>query len=439
MGRNAGANQNMVMKSGTNNIHGDVFYYSRNEYFAAITPLAPVGSRKAPIRNNQFGFTLGGPLWKNHTFLFLAGEIQLQSAGNSLVDTALNDAWISAGQQMLAAYGKPTTQNAVTAAIYKNIFPAVANNTGAVTSNFFASAPNQYNSYNGVIKLDHHFSEKETLSMRYIGTTGRQTAYRGTGYAQFFQTAPMHIHNFSVIQTTIFNPRLLNQVTMGTNYFLQTFNDAAQNYYPGQNDGLNLGLTGIIAAGSPTVTVSGFDIVGQTQPSGRTDVTGQITDSLRWTVGKHSFKFGGEYRHTNVYSISLGSIRGSFTFDGTAGPWSSTSTLGTVTATCKAQTPAITTVTACANYYCKQLGQASSSGVCNTNILSIADFVYGQTSVTSANLAKARVGNGTHTYLLNQEDFWANDSWQATQKTVVELWRTLQPSGLRLHQRGRHL
>lgn len=53
MGRNAGANQNMVLKSGTNNIHGNVFYFNRNEFFAAINPVAPVGSRKVQIRNNQ--------------------------------------------------------------------------------------------------------------------------------------------------------------------------------------------------------------------------------------------------------------------------------------------------------------------------------------------------------------------------------------------------
>ena len=150
-------------------------------------------------------------------------------------------------------------------------------------------------------------------------------------------------------------------------------------------------------------------------------MTGQITDSLRWTVGRHSFKFGGEYRHTNVYSISLGSSsRGTFTFDGTAGPWSATSSLGAVTATlARHQTPGISTVqcngVAQTHCYCKLLRwQASSSGVCNTNILSVADFFFGQTSVTSANLAKARVGNGTRTYLLNQEDFWASDSYQAT-------------------------
>ena len=92
----------------------------------------------------------------------------------------------------------------------------------------------------------------------------------------------MHIFNFSVIQTSVINSHLLNQVNLGTDYFLQTFNDAYQGYNPSTCCGLNLGLTGIFATGAPTFNVSGFDYTGATQPLGRTDVTGTITDSLHW-------------------------------------------------------------------------------------------------------------------------------------------------------------
>src|SRR5260370_275958 len=54
-GRNAGANSNMVLKSGTNNIHGDVFYFDRNAFFAAISPAPPSRSRKPFIRDHQGG------------------------------------------------------------------------------------------------------------------------------------------------------------------------------------------------------------------------------------------------------------------------------------------------------------------------------------------------------------------------------------------------
>jgi hypothetical protein len=468
-GRNAGANQNMVMKSGTNQIHGDVFFYNRNEFFAAITPVSPVGSRKTPIRNNQFGFTLGGPLWKDHTFLFLDGEVQLASAGNSLIVTAINNDWELMGQTIAkdyAGYLPPSgstatnaytpngnTQNPVTAAAYANLFPSVANTStvslaNAQINNWFANGASQYNSYNFVIKLDHHLSEKEQVSLRYIGTTGKQTAYRGSGYTQYFQTAPMRIHNGSAIITSTLSPKLLNQITFGYNYFLQTFNDADQNFYPQTNDGINVGATGIIAAGAPTISISGFQGTGTTQPAGRTDIDTQFVESLRWTIGKHSLKFGLEYRPNYSYDIGLSNSRGSFSFDGTGGPWSSTSTFGTVTPACiaadpteaaKPTAPGVYTtaqIKNCAAQYCYAIGQqtgnpsnsdytftgatatpfgAGANVTCNASVLAMADYWIGQTSASTSS-AKLRIGSATRTYWMYETDLWASDTWQATPK-----------------------
>jgi hypothetical protein len=59
-GRNAGSNVNMVIKSGTNSLHGTVYYFNRNEALASASPTLPQGSRPQEIRNNQPGFSLGG-------------------------------------------------------------------------------------------------------------------------------------------------------------------------------------------------------------------------------------------------------------------------------------------------------------------------------------------------------------------------------------------
>jgi hypothetical protein len=372
-GRNAGANSNMVLKSGTNNIHGDVFYFDRNEYFAAISPVAAIGSRKALIRNHQGGFTLGGPIWKDHTFLFLAGEIQVAKANVALTDTVLSDAWIAAAK---AKYNI-TNVNPVSQGLYNVLFPNDSKSAPATAGNYFANGVSNYNSFNGVIKLDHKFSDKYSISLHYIGTTGKQTAPTGSDYAEYFQTAPMHIHNASVVQTSVFTPNLLNIITFGTNYFKQTFNDADQSFNPATTAGLNLGLTGIIAAGAPTITVNGFDITGATQPSGRTDVTGHVVDNLHWTLGRHALKFGGEFRRANVDLIYFSNARGSFTFDGTRG------------------------------------GYGSSS------LAAIADFLNG--TPTNASGAKLLQGNAERIFLLNTEDMWAQDDFQATHKLSVNV------------------
>lgn len=384
-GRNAGANSNMVIKSGTNNLHGDVFYFDRNEYFAAISPVKAVGSRKDLIRNHQGGFTLGGPIWRDRTFFFLAGEVQIAKANTAIQDTVLSDAWIAAATANIAKYtdpttGKPYVPNQLSLNLYKLLFPANTKSAPATSNNIIMNNTANYNSFNGIIKLDHKFSDKQTLSVRYLGTTGKQTAPTGSYYADFFQTAPMHIHNFSVVHTYVFTPRLLNQVTLGTNYFMQTFNDANQNFNPQANAGLTLGLPQgtVLAAGSPTIafastscTGSVFDCVGATQPSGRTDVTGHITDNLHWTVGRHELKFGGEYRHSNVNQLYFSSARGTFDFDGSRGPWGGSGT---------------------------QLG-------------SVSDFLAGMPSNSAARLLQ---GNAQRVWTLDTKDLWAADNFKVT-------------------------
>src|ERR1700730_16915972 len=411
-GRNAGANSNMVLRSGTNNIHGDVFYFDRNEFFAAISPVAPAGSRKTLIRNHQGGFTLGGPIWKDHTFLFTAGEIQIAKANVALTDTVLTDAWIADGTAFLKLYGI-SSPNQLSLNLYDLLYPKASKSGPATVSNYFAAGTSTYSSYNGIIKLDHHLSDKQTLSVRYLGTTGKQTAPTGSAYADYFQTAPMHIHNISVVHNYVFNSHLLNQVTLATNYFMQTFNDANQNFSPGAKAGLNLGLgSGIIAAGAPTIVFGGgttcalgstFDCTGATQPSGRTDVTGHVTDNLHWTLGRHNLKLGGEYRHTNVNQLYFSSARGSFGFDGTRGPWAKN----------LADDGLI-----CNNLPTPQAIPTTVNGVttykCNSNILSLADFLNG--TPTNSSGAKLLQGNAQRVWTLSSEDAWASDNFQATRK-----------------------
>ena len=166
-GRNAGANANMVIRSGTNNIHGDIFYFDRNEFFAALSPVAAVGSRKTLIRNHQGGFTLGGPLWKNHTFLFLAGEVQIAKANVALVDTVLSDAWIAAARRTSRSiqilHGPTYVPNQLSLNLYNLLYPINSMSGPATVNNYFANGTSNYNSFNGIIKLDQTISSKQQL------------------------------------------------------------------------------------------------------------------------------------------------------------------------------------------------------------------------------------------------------------------------------------
>src|SRR5215831_1411607 len=323
MGRQAGANINMVIKSGTNDLHGTVYFFNRNEDLASPAPTLAPGSRPQEIRNNQPGFSIGGPLIQNKTFFFLAGEIQLAIAGESILDTSPSDAWVQSAQGVLAKYNvpvNPVSMNLLT------IYPAVSRNGPATAGNYLAQQINTYNSYNAIIKLDHRFNDSHSIAARYMGSTGTQIADVGSHFKDFFQAAPMHVHNFSVVENSIISPRLVNQVTLGTNYFLQTFQDNNLNFNP-LAMGLNTSVTGSNQIGSPTINITGFDYVGATQPAGRIDVTGHITNNLSYTIGRHQLKLGGEYRRSVLDVAYFNNVRGTFNFDGTRGPWSSDSTV----------------------------------------------------------------------------------------------------------------
>jgi hypothetical protein len=112
---------NVVMKSGTNELHCSAFYYNRNEYFAANTPLTPGGTKVRRIRNSQGGFSAGGPILKNRTFYFVTGEYQKADAANATGISTLSPAWISQGASSLGAFGIP--QNPVTASLV-SFYPA---------------------------------------------------------------------------------------------------------------------------------------------------------------------------------------------------------------------------------------------------------------------------------------------------------------------------
>ncbi len=391
-GRNGGGNSNMVMRSGTNQLHGDVFYFDRNEYFAWLSPVRPLHSRVPEIRNHQGGFTLGGPIFKDRTFLFLAGEIQIANANNSIADTVVNNAWIGDATKLLAIH--QLNPNTVSTGLYNLLFPADSKGGTATTGNYQSAGRNTYNSYNGVIKLDHRFSDREQLSARYLGTTGTQSADVGSHYSDYFQTAPMHIHNWSVIQNSTFRSNLVNQVTFGVGYFLQTFNDRNQNFNT-QGTGLNLGLSGILAQGATMLNIGSFDYTGATPPLGRTDVTGHVVDTLHLTLGRHSFKVGGEYRHANVNVGYYTNGRGKFTFDGTRGPW--------VDADC-------TTL----SYNTKN---NDPNGHNCSALEQVADFLNGQPQGTSG--ATILRNNPQRAYILNGFDVYAQDDFKVTGRLNV--------------------
>lgn len=368
IGRNSGGAVNLVIKSGSNDLHGSLYYFNRNEYFAAKSPVAPPGSRTPKIRNNQFGFSLGGPIIKNHTFYFVTYEGQLAKAANALRTTALSDAWVERGRTILTQFNVPLNPVSVNLLA---LFPSYIKGLPATVNNFVSTDENDYNSHNGIIKIDHQFNDRHNLSARYFGGTGDQTAYDGGSFFRpYFQVAPSRMHNYSIVQNSVLSSKLINQTVIGVNYFKQTFDIADISGNP-----LALGLnTGVAVTGAPTINISTFSLIGGTGilPAGRIDTTWHITDTLSWDLGKHQLKLGAEARSAYLDIFYESRKRGVFNFDGTRGPWTG-------------------------------LTVAERA---------LADFLAGFT--TPANGAQIVRGNPQRTYRQNSGDGFLHDVWRAT-------------------------
>lgn len=384
VGRNSAAVVNLIIKSGTNQLHGSAYYYNRNEFFGASSPFSVEGTPKTKLRNQHFGGSVGGPIFKDKTFYFLTYEQQEFIIGQRILATEPSIAYQSAAKQILAQYGIPV--NPVATGLLSTLWPAEVLNGPASANNYFATTPETGYSHNGLIKVDHSINEKNRLSLRWYAGQGSQTAPLSSFIPYYYQVGPMHVQNYAAILNSAPSSTITNQVLAGVNYFHQAFHDAATYMDPAAS-GFVTGITGPYLIGSPNLAISGFDPTGLSPISGRQDYTAHIGDTVSIVKARHQLRIGGEYRRTQLFEVGAGAGnnwggRGNFTINGQVGPWSSL---------------------------------LSRSGQ-DTNIISLADFMAG--NIFSSSI---QAGNVNRDVFLNSFNAYAQDSWQITRNLNLNL------------------
>jgi hypothetical protein len=404
-GRNAGGVINVVLKSGGNQIHGSAYYFNRNTSLGAATPFfnpstLPVGvsHKKPPLRNENYGFSVGGPIVKDKAFWFVAFEKQKYTIALSGLNTEPSTAYQNEALALLAANNVP--ESPISQQLMANLWPSLINNLPATASNYFATNPSLGYSYNGVVKLDYNFSEKHHLSARWFGGQGSQTAPTGGSAALatassnlpfYFERAPIHVFNYAVTLNSVITPRMTNQVLVGVNYFNQVFRDAVASYDTHTSAQLFLSPDTPLTPkffGAPNIRISGFEQVGITPPEGRNDITGMIADVVSYNTGKHQLRFGGEYRQAHLNEFYFFHSLGKFVFDGTQGPW----------------------------FASPAPGQPPTCAVSDANVCALADFLAGRVSNSAIN-----VGNAERKIVVNALDFFGSDAWQVTRRLNLNL------------------
>jgi hypothetical protein len=396
-GRNAGGTVNLVIKSGGNDLHGSAYYFNRNEYFAAHSPFwVPAAGKKAPpLRNENYGFSVGGPFIKNKMFFFASYEKQQYIIGLSGLATEPSTAWQTAAQAALTKYS--VTPSTLSTKLISTLWPSsvltdpAVVGKGAVPNNFFSSSPSTGYSYNGVAKIDYNISDKHRIFVRWFGGQGSQTAPTGGSPAlgtassnlkDYFEVAPLHVYNGTAVLNSTLTTKLTNQVLFGANYFNQLFHDFNNSF---DTKALGLFLSpdatthGQPIHGSPNIAIGDFEQIGITPPEGRSDFTWHLTDIASYVTGNHQLRFGGEFRQGHVNEFYHRHGTGSFTFDGTQGPW-------------------------------------KNDPQFNADTKALADFLAGDVASSAIT-----VGNIERWVTVNAFNFFGSDSWQVTKKLNLNL------------------
>ncbi|MDT8070608.1 MAG: carboxypeptidase regulatory-like domain-containing protein [Terriglobia bacterium] len=332
-GRNAGANVNVITRGGTNDFHGSVFEYFRNDALNANEFFQKRNNQPRPVlRSNQFGFTFGGPLKKNKLLFFgsyqgtrqrngmAAGclsRVELPPLTNDRSAAALGAIFggnvgyfnyalgVTAGVPTIAVDGSninpvalkllqaklpngqyliPTPQSVQ--AYTPSADPSVIDSVG--TSTFSSPCPYTEDQYMG--NLDYLQSDKSKWSGRTFVANSQATQSLAAGVPGFGVITPADYRNISLANSYVFSPALLNQLTIG--FTRQLAGQIQANPYKFSD----FGITGL-TDGPPVIYLNalttGLNIGGKGQTQTAAQNTYEVTDSISWIHGKHSFRFGG--------------------------------------------------------------------------------------------------------------------------------------------------
>jgi hypothetical protein len=273
LGRALGGYVNMVTKSGTNSVHGDLYGYFRNQRLNAANPLS---NTKLPSTQAQYGASLGGPIAQDRTFYFTNFEQRELNQSGLIAIAPANIATINAG---LAADGYKGAQ------IATGLFPNPVHN-----SNFLA-------------KLDHQFSEHDQFSARYSLYDVHSDNSRGAGSLSAV-TASAGLDN-------------TDQTIAVSN--IATLSSRTVNETRGQFTYSNLHALPTDPVG-PAVSISGIASFGTLSgsPTGRLNKLYEIVDSISRQTGAHALRAGVSFLYNDVTITFPRSIRGSYSFSSLA-------------------------------------------------------------------------------------------------------------------------
>jgi hypothetical protein len=404
-GRSEGAQITVVTKSGGSSYHGGAYEFFRNDVLQANNPLnkaATIPIARPPLRYNDFGYTIGGPISiphfydgrKHKTYFFFSQEVRRVItygtvtalvptssllAGNfsGTVCTAFNSAGICT-----ATGTHIGTIDPVAAAYIKDIWNTIPGpNSGA--NGLIVNLRNVYNANQQLIRVDHNFSDRFSVFGRFIHdgipTIEPGGLFTGAALPGVSTTATSDPgYNFIIHAVTTISPNLLNdggfQYSQGAILSVPIGLD---------NSALSPDIKPILPFTNtlgriPALAMTGFSSITGFGPYNDYNRNYNLFDNQTWIHGKHTMKFGISYNHYQKTENTAGNNVGSFTIN----------TSGQV------------------------LGTPGSDTLSFEQ--SWANFLLGRVST----FAQASI-DITPNILTNQTEFYAQDSWRILQNLTI--------------------
>jgi hypothetical protein len=347
-----GAQINVAIKSGTNDLHGSIYGFLRNDEFDArnFFDRCPAsnpncdGGGKPEFRQSQFGGTVGGPMIKNKAFFFGAYEglrlaksltrtflVPTDSLRSGRFTTPIRDPQTCANPANPATCGffpNNTIPDERISTIAKALLQFVPQpNLPSVTGANFTDSPQEINDGDQfTIKTNYRLGANDEGFVRY--TFYDVNAYQPFGFVAF-ASSPISLPGFGIFiqqrsqnvaigETHIFNPTLIGEFRFGFN---RTAGGQAQ-----QNDTVDFASQFNIAGASrdpidrglPRIVIAPFNAFGDVATTlSRRDNDYQFNYNLSWSRGRHNLNFGGLYKRIQFNPLIPSNKRGQFTFNGT--------------------------------------------------------------------------------------------------------------------------
>jgi hypothetical protein len=327
-GRNAGSVVNVVTKSGTNTMSGAVWEFNRSDGLNARNYFAPQNQPKPELQQNQFGGSFGGPIVRNRMFGFGFYEGYRNDSGITQNIVVLSEAQRRGDFSGGAAIRDPLTGQAFP----DNIIPA--NRISPVSAKLLTdfvplpnSAGNRYITSPTVtdnrdqfgVRFDYNLSERQTVLGRYMRSdTDRKTPRI---IAPIDQRALATLQDGLISHNFIASSTIVNQARFSINRI--SANPAVTSGLSPRAYGINFENTNPLAAGLPSIVVSGFfgggnAALGDAQQPfvDRVNHVWQFADDLTWVSGNHSMKFGVDVRREAMRIAFINRPNGDLTFSG---------------------------------------------------------------------------------------------------------------------------